>query len=160
MNIVSAISSATKATPTQQRAIKALANAFDAAMAQAENPVIFRKQLGDQKLELHLSDLKPSTLNELGRLRDASEKVEALLMKQMLSVMQKSIPKSEFDGPMGDLGKDMLTDALSQDLTKSQKGGLADSMFKQFAEQILMGDIAASKGKGAAQQTQTSETKP
>lgn len=161
MNVLNAISSTiAKTTPNQQRAIKSLVNTFDAAMAKAENPVVFRKQIGDQKLELHLNDLKSESIAELGRLRDASEKVESLLMKQMLSVMQKSVPKSEFDGPMGDMGKDMLTDALSQDLTRSRSGGLADVMFKQFAEQILMGDLAAAKGNATAGTKTNSETKP
>lgn len=72
-----------------------------------------------------------------------AKKAESLLMKQMLSVMHKSLRLTVW--PMGDMGKDMLTDDSPEDLTRSRSGGLADVMFKQFAEQILMGDLAAGK---------------
>jgi len=127
----------TASTSVERRAIDALRAAFDQEMSNHTNPVVFRKQLAGKEVELRLDDLNQTVKSEIVKLRDSSEKLEGLIMKQMLDVMAKSVPKGQFDGPMGDLGKDMLNDALAGDLTRSRKGGLADLVFKQFSESIL-----------------------
>jgi len=110
-----------------------------------DNPdqTVFRIQTkGQPDLKLSIKDLNPSTLRDLGKLREASEKMEGALVKQMLEVMQKSLPKDKLDGPMSDFAKDLMNQSISEDMGAKGTLGLGSILFRDMSNQVLRQELA------------------
>lgn len=92
---------------------------------------------------LDLSKLDDKKVAELKKLQKASEDFEAVFVKGLLAQMRKS-SFSEDIGPMGDMAKDMMDQALAESLSKSQNSvGIAKTVFIDMAQRIVRtADIA------------------
>ncbi len=79
-----------------------------------------------------------------GRLRKSCKDFEAIILRQMLSTMRKSIPKSElFNGGFAeDMYQSMSDDMLANELAHGKGMGLGDALFQQ-----LVGNIHQTPGK-------------
>ena len=86
---------------------------------------------------LDLSKLNDEKKAELKKLQKASEDFEAVFVKRLLSQMRKT-SFSEDIGPMGDLAKDMMDQALAESLSRSQNSiGIAKTVFIDMAQRIV-----------------------
>ncbi len=69
------------------------------------------------------------------KLRKACHDFEALMLKQMLTTMRKSIPKDGIlqGGYSSDMYQSMHDDALAQEMAKGRGMGLGDSLYRQLS---------------------------
>ncbi|HFQ80795.1 MAG TPA: flagellar biosynthesis protein FlgJ [Desulfobacterales bacterium] len=69
------------------------------------------------------------------KLRKACHDFEALMLKQLLTTMRKSIPKDGIfgGGYSSDMYQSMGDDALAQDMAKGRGMGLGDSLYRQLS---------------------------
>ena len=70
------------------------------------------------------------------KLKDACYDFEALLVKQMLDSMRKTVNKTNLFGDEGmsrDIFEDMLHDEYAKKMTRSANFGIAESLYKQFS---------------------------
>ncbi len=69
------------------------------------------------------------------KLRKACHDFEALMLKQLLTTMRKSIPKDGIlhGGYASDMYQSMMDDALAQDMAKGRGMGLGDSLYRQLS---------------------------
>lgn len=101
---------------------------------------------------LDLSKLDAEKTAELKKLQKASEDFEAVFVKGLLAQMRKT-SFSEDIGPMGDMAKDMMDQALAESLSRSQNSfGIAKTVFIDMAQRIV-------RTVDLAQGTQRLETK-
>lgn len=105
---------------------------------------------GSAGARLTLANLGADARRELGRLQEASEKLEAVMVKQMLAQMRRSVPQSPLDGPMGDLAKDMLDQAMSEHLAQTGSVGIATMLFDQLSQRLLQQEAARAAQSTAA----------
>ncbi len=70
-------------------------------------------------------------------LRDACKDFEAILLRQLLSTMRKSIPKSEFFGNSHarDMYQSLQDEALADQLTSGRGTGLGEVLYRQLSGQ-------------------------
>ena len=86
---------------------------------------------------LDLSKLNDEKKAELKKLQKASEDFEAVFVKRLLTQMRKT-SFSEDIGPMGDLAKDMMDQALAESLSRSRNSiGIAKTVFIDMAQRIV-----------------------
>ena len=84
-----------------------------------------------------LSKLNQEKLYELKRLEKASEEFEAVFVKGMLSKMRQT-SFSEESGPMGDLAKDFLDQAVAESVAKSRSTiGIGRTVFIEMAQRVV-----------------------
>ncbi len=69
------------------------------------------------------------------KLRKACHDFEALMLKQLLTSMRKSIPKDGIlhGGYASDMYQSMQDDALAQEMAKGRGMGLGDSLYRQLS---------------------------
>jgi Rod binding domain-containing protein len=103
---------------------------------------IFRVKLGEQMFTLKESDLDSGVRAQLGKLKESSEQLEGVLVKQMFETMQKSTPKNELDGPMGDFAKDLFNQTLSEESGRKGLIGIGRVVFEQMSRPILNQEVA------------------
>jgi Rod binding domain-containing protein len=77
----------------------------------------------------------PRQIDRSSKLYKVSLEFEAILIKQMLNAMRKSVPKSGFlDGGMAEeFFEDMLYDEYAQKMAETARFGLADMIVKQLS---------------------------
>jgi len=77
----------------------------------------------------------PGGIDRSGRLYQVSVEFEAILIKQMLNAMRKSVPKSGLlDGGMAEeFFEDMLYDEYAKKMAETAQFGLADLIVKQLS---------------------------
>ncbi len=84
-----------------------------------------------------LSKLDDEKLHELKKLQKASEDFEAVFVKGILSKMRQS-SFSEDSGPMGDLAKDFMDQAVAESVAKSRSSlGIAKTVFVEMAQRVV-----------------------
>ena len=123
---------------------------FGQELSKIEDQVVLKLNSSDRSAELKMSDLDKTARTELGRLKASTERTEAMLVKQLFDTMQKSLGKSEFEGPMSDMARDMMHQSMSEDLAKNGSLGISKTLFDQMSEVILRQRLAA---KLAAEKT-------
>jgi flagellar protein FlgJ len=88
---------------------------------------------------INLKDNAPAadTVKE-AKLRKSCKDFEAIILKQMLTTMRKSIPKSGLfnDNFADDIYQSMADDALAKDLAQNEGMGLGDTLYRQLSGQI------------------------
>jgi flagellar protein FlgJ len=88
---------------------------------------------------INLKDNAPvaDTVKE-AKLRKSCKDFEAIILKQMLTTMRKSIPKSGLfnDNFADDIYQSMADDALAKDLAQNEGMGLGDTLYRQLSGQI------------------------
>ncbi len=69
------------------------------------------------------------------KLRKACHDFEALMLKQLLTTMRKSVPKDGIlhGGYASDMYQSMQDDALAQEMAKGRGMGLGDSLYRQLS---------------------------
>ena len=77
----------------------------------------------------------PGGIDRSGKLYQVSVEFEAILVKQMLNAMRKSVPKSGLlDGGMAEeFFEDMLYDEYAKKMAETAQFGLADLIVKQLS---------------------------
>lgn len=130
----------------------------EASKADPENPALFHAGTKESGVTVHLGDLSEANIRELGKLKDATIKLESVLMAKVLEAMEKTVPKSEFDGPMGQMSKDMFRETFSQELAKKSGMGLSESLFRQLSRTFLGQQAATLLRANATQATPALET--
>ncbi len=72
------------------------------------------------------------------KLQKACKDFEAIFLKQMLTTMRKSIPKSGLfnDGFANDMYQSMADDQLAKDLSHEKGMGIGDVLYRQLSGQI------------------------
>lgn len=103
---------------------------------------LFRVKLGETMVMLKESDLDSGVRHQLGKLKESSEQLEGVLVKQMFETMQKATPKNELDGPMGDFAKDLFNQTLSDESGRKSLIGIGRVVFEQLSRPILNQEIA------------------
>jgi hypothetical protein len=84
-----------------------------------------------------LTKLDREKLHELKKLQKASEDFEAVFVKGLLSKMRRS-SFSEESGPMGDLAKDFMDQAVAESVAKSHSSlGIAKTVFVEMAQRVV-----------------------
>lgn len=124
--------------PREARAL----NGLHPASAAKEDRSVFWAKLGGEMKKLNVEDLDPGTITSLGKLKESTEQLEGVLVKQLLDVMNRSMPKNQFDGPMSDMAKDMMSQSMADDLGKRGQFGLGASMYRQLSRPILSERLA------------------
>jgi Rod binding domain-containing protein len=75
---------------------------------------------------------------ELERLRNSVQDVEAMFLKDMLTAMRKSLPKSDMGESMGgDIYKDMLDTEIARSASRRSDLGIGRTLFRALAKGIL-----------------------
>ena len=86
---------------------------------------------------IDLSKLEDRQLAELRKLQRASEDFEAVFVKGLLSQMRRS-SFSEDIGPMGDMAKDMMDQALAESLSRGPGSiGIGKTIFVDMAQRLV-----------------------
>ena len=77
----------------------------------------------------------PGGIDRSGKLYQVSVEFEAILIKQMLNAMRKSVPKSGLvDGGMAEeFFEDMLYDEYAKNMAETAQFGLGDLIVKQLS---------------------------
>lgn len=79
-----------------------------------------------------------SDTNKEAKLRKACKDFEAILMKQMLTTMRKSIPKGGLfqEGYANDMYQSMYDDELAKNMAQGKGTGVADILYNQLSGKI------------------------
>ena len=149
-----AAGTAQKLSAIERRALSSLESLF----GRSEKGVVFRQPSSDGELKIKAEDIPAKVVQDLGKLRDASEKLEALMVEKMLASMEKAMPKSESDGPMSNFARDMMRQTLGVEMARRNGTGLADSIYRQGAKAQLA--IHAAKLKTAVTPEEKHEQNP
>ncbi|MBL8086889.1 MAG: hypothetical protein JNM85_02315 [Chthonomonas sp.] len=143
--------------PVERRAIQAVASqvkhAFGDKLAElekqyeagAKNPVMWASDAAGLP-PLRLSDLSAHQITELGKLRDSTEKLEAVLVKKMLESMDKALKQQSDAGPLGDMAKDMYRENFSEEIASKSLLGLSRELFQQLSN-VYLGQEAVNRPK-------------
>ena len=84
-----------------------------------------------------LNKLDEQKLYELHRLEKASEDFEAVFVKGLLSQMRRS-SFAEKSGPMGDMAKDFMDQAVAESVSRSRDTiGIAKTVFIEMAQRVV-----------------------
>ncbi|MCE9557619.1 MAG: hypothetical protein K8R88_01580 [Armatimonadetes bacterium] len=137
-----------KVSPRDTRALDfltKLANKSSGKIAKTDDPTIFQAKLGEKTVTLKLNDLRQETVTQLGKLKEATEQLEGVLVKQLLETMQKSTPKNQFDGPMGDFAKDMFNQSMGDESGRKGLFGVGQTVFSQLSRPILNQEVARAR---------------
>jgi len=110
--------------------------------AKGGDPTLFRVKLGETMVTLREEDIDSGVRMQLGKLKESSEQLEGVLVKQMFETMQKSTPKNELDGPMGDFAKDLFNQTISDESGRKSLIGVGRIVFEQLSRPILNQEIA------------------
>lgn len=83
---------------------------------------------------------------KLKKLEKAAQDFEAIFVKQMLSQMRQSSFSEEI-GPMGDMAKDMMDQALAESASKGRNSiGIAKTVFLSMAQNVARSADPAATG--------------
>ncbi len=95
---------------------------------------------------------------KLDKLRKASQDLEAVFLKDLLSAMRKTVPQNESEAGFGsDIYRDMFDQALAEASSKSGAMGIAKLVFERMApaviaqekaQQLLQADRPKTDNKG------------
>jgi len=129
---------------------------LDGAM-NTENPVVYAIGKAPNMIQLKLKDLGEQQIAEIGKLKESTEQLEAVLVKKMIETMEQALPKNKMDGPMGDLAKDMFRDTFSNEIAVKNSMGISQQLFKQLSKLYLSQHTTLASPKAEA--TATPETK-
>lgn len=127
--------------PREQRAVDSLLKQFAKKDApndfESPDALAFQLKFGDKVMELRRKDLDEATLHSLGKLKESTEQLEGVMVKQLLAVMAKSKPKGEADGPMSDMAQDMMHQSMADDVGRTGQFGVGKAMFQQLSRPLL-----------------------
>jgi peptidoglycan hydrolase FlgJ len=87
-----------------------------------------------QKSSQATADVNP----ELAKLRESAQGIEAIFIKDLLSAMRRSVPKTSFGQTMGaGMYEEMLDQALAENASKRGTFGIAKLLERQLAPKLL-----------------------
>jgi hypothetical protein len=121
---------------------------FDAALAKSgqpkedQNPVLYRFKVGGTEKVLRASDLTPEGLTQLGKLQESAEKLEAVLVKQVLAAMEQASQSSSGKEGMGGMGHDLYVEQISQEMASTGSVGLAKIISQQLSKAFVSSEAA------------------
>lgn len=132
-------------TPIGKLAAKALAERIGRE-SPADAKIRFERQNSpirvvspDPKPEAHRerTSLAPAENPELGRLKKASEQVEAIFVKDLLGRMRKGLGSESKKDPMADLARDMMDQAIADEFGRTGALGISTLLYKNLSEAYL-----------------------
>ena len=83
------------------------------------------------------ASLSPELKVQKKRLKEACQDFESVLTGNMFKTMQATVDKAEEPQKDREMFEEMMTQAVSKDLSRSKNGfGVADSLYKQFSTQL------------------------
>lgn len=130
-----------KIAPREQRAVDALlkqyANKTGSTDFRDPEATVFQVKFGEKVMALRQKDLDGPAKLALGKLKESTEQLEGVLVKQMLAVMAKSKPKGELEGPMSDMAQDMMHQSMADQVGRTGQFGMGQVMYQQLAKPIL-----------------------
>ena len=89
---------------------------------------------------------------KLDKLRKATQDMEAVFLKDLLSAMRRTVPENETESGFGsEIYKDMLDQALAEASSKSGSMGIAKLVFERMAPVV----VAQEKAQQLLQADQT-----
>ncbi len=86
--------------------------------------------------------LSEKTRIELRKLKESSQQVEAIFVKDLLARMRKTSLSEESSGGMNGLAWDLFDQAVSQALSKKDVLGLSKIVYEKGSEQIIQKERA------------------
>lgn len=82
---------------------------------------------------------------ELGRLKKATEQVEAIFVKDLLGRMRKGLGTEQKQDPMADLARDMMDQAIADEFGRTSALGIGSLLYKNLSEAYLRNQAASSE---------------
>jgi len=131
--------------PIGKLAAKALAervgeeNRADAKIRLERQARPLREVAPDPRPESHReSSSRPAAENpELGRLKKATEQIEAIFVKDLLGRMRKGLGSETKKDPMADLARDMMDQAFADEFGRTGALGIGTLLYKNLSEAYL-----------------------
>lgn len=101
----------------------------------------------DQEGGFDLEKIGEEKSRELLKLQKASQDFEAIFVKGLLAQMRKS-SFAEDSGPMADIAKDMMDQAVAESVSRSGGSiGIAKTIFVDMAQRIIKDNKVSTQGK-------------
>lgn len=93
-------------------------------------------------MQLHAIGKAAQTLSsaapKLAKLKKACQDLEAVFLKDLMTVMGKSIPKSSFgNAPGAAIYEDMFNQSVAESASKSGTFGMAKVLYREMAPRVL-----------------------
>lgn len=90
-----------------------------------------------------------SSTARLAELKKATQGIEALFVKDLLSAMRRAIPKESLGASMagGDIYRDMFDEALAESIGKSNALGIGQILYNQFSRQFRSAGLSPAETK-------------
>ena len=87
--------------------------------------------------EAQADKASPEVKAKLTKLKKACQDLEAVFLKDLLTVMRRSIPKSQFgNAPGAGIYEDMFDQAIAESASKSGSFGIGEMLYKKMAPAI------------------------
>jgi len=87
---------------------------------------------------------------EKAKVRKAADGVEAIFIRQLLSIMRKTVPDGSSlfgDGTEGEIFADMMDNAVSDKMSERRTFGVSDRLYKQMIKEIDIKNLKSQNGK-------------
>ncbi|GMT42574.1 MAG: hypothetical protein IEMM0002_0985 [bacterium] len=96
------------------------------------------------------ADITAQQKNDLAKLKKLSQQYESFFMKEVVSAMRRSVPKSDLlnGGNAEEIYKSMLDEQWSAHMAESGDTGIAQSIYNMMSKAYL--DMQAYAGNGEA----------
>lgn len=79
---------------------------------------------------------------ELDRLKKATQQFEAVFVKDLLSRMRKGVAAPKNEGPMGELARDMMDQAIADEFSRTGALGIGKMLYERLADAYLKQEAA------------------
>lgn len=104
----------------------------------------------DPRPEPHRGPIKPLTEADLNddqkaqiqKLKKATEQIEAIFVKDLLSQMRRGVSGQEKGDAMGDMAKDMMDQAVADDFGRTGGIGIGRMLYRNLADAYLKQETA------------------
>jgi hypothetical protein len=96
----------------------------------------------DPKAPLTVSDLDEKGQAEMAKLKKASEQIESIFVKDLLGQMRRGVGAQEKGDPMGEMGRDMMDQAVADDFGRTGGLGIGKLLYKTLSENFLRQEAA------------------
>lgn len=82
------------------------------------------------------TQVDPTVQRRLDALKEASGKVEAMLIKEMVAKMRASVPKTAGSTNMAQISEEMMDTAVAESIGKQANMGIAQAIYRQLAKTV------------------------
>ncbi len=122
--------------------------------APGREPAAPRSASDGAELTVDLAKLPADAQKQLVRLQSAAEGIEAIFVKQLLSQMRRTSFGKTDTGPMADMAKDMMDQAVADSASTHGGGiGLARIVFLDTAQTLVRSAVAGAPAAGLEKKT-------